>query len=61
MIDILDERLEELSFQIQVAEHLICVLNVGLTCANESLNERPDDRKKSIRSLLFNLVGCTYL
>ena len=46
MMDILDERFEELSFQIQVAEHLICVLNVGLTCANESLNERPDDMKE---------------
>lgn len=58
VVDILDERLKQLSFQIQTVEHLIVVLNIGLACTNDSPNERPEMKQvytsiKRIQSLLF--------
>lgn len=58
VIDILDERLKELSFHINIVDHLIFILNMGLTCANESPNERPQMKQvyatmKRTQYLLF--------
>uniref|UniRef100_A0A6J1CXN3 non-specific serine/threonine protein kinase n=1 Tax=Momordica charantia TaxID=3673 RepID=A0A6J1CXN3_MOMCH len=58
VIDILDERLKELSFQINVIDYLVSILITGLRCASELPNERPEMKEvcvsiKKIRSLLF--------
>lgn len=58
VIDILDQSLKELSFQINIVNHLILMLNLGLKCTTESPNERPQMKEvyatlKRTQSLLF--------